>query len=50
MLGDGEEVAVGHSNLASTSDVHAYLTTRMQERSAARMDSILAGHREADGS
>ena len=44
--------SLGHSNLASMSDVFAHLTTRMHERSAARMDSILAGHRrlpEADG-
>ena len=46
MLEDGEELAVvsrplGHAGLSTTADVHAHLTNRMQERAAARIDSIL---------
>jgi integrase len=46
MIEDGEELAVvsrslGHADLSTTADVYAHLTNRMQERAAARMDSIL---------
>ena len=52
MLEDGEELAIlsrslGHADLSTRADVYAHLTTRMQERSAARMDAILEGTREA---
>jgi site-specific recombinase XerD len=47
MLEDGEELAVisrmlGHSDISTTANVYAHLTPAMQERSAARMDTILA--------
>jgi integrase len=52
MLEDGEELAVisrslGHANLSTTADVYAHLTPAMLERSAARMDAILAPRQEA---
>jgi site-specific recombinase XerD len=52
MLEDGEELAIvwrtlGHADLSTTADVYAHLTTRMLERSAARMDAILGPRREA---
>jgi site-specific recombinase XerD len=47
MLEDGEELAVvskalGHSNLCTTADVYAHYTPAMRDRTAARMDAILA--------
>jgi integrase len=44
----GEDLGVvsrilGHSNLATTADVHAHLTPAMLDRAAARMDTILSG-------
>jgi site-specific recombinase XerD len=47
LLEDGEELGVvsrilGHSQIATTADVYAHLTPAMLERSAARMDAILA--------
>jgi integrase len=47
LLEDGEDLAVvsrilGHSQIATTADVYAHLTPAMLERSAARMDAILA--------
>jgi integrase len=50
MLEDGEELVVvsrslGHSDLSTTADVYAHLTNRMQERAAARMDSILGSRK-----
>ena len=52
MLEDGEDLAViskalGHSNLSTTADVYAHLTPAMLERTAARMDAVLARHRRA---
>ena len=43
MLEDGEELAIVSRTLGTptTADVYAHLTTRMLERSAARMDAIL---------
>jgi integrase len=38
---------LGHSQIATTADVYAHLTPAMLERSAARMDSILARRPEA---
>lgn len=51
-LEDGEELAIvsgslGHADLSATADVYAHLTTRMLERSAARMDSILGPRGDA---
>lgn len=48
----GEELGVvsrilGHSQIATTADVYAHLTPSMLERSAARMDAILAPRPEA---
>ena len=34
---------LGHSNISTTADTYAHVTPAMQERSAARMDQILAG-------
>jgi integrase len=47
LLEDGEDLGVvsrilGHSQIATTADVYAHLTPAMLERSAARMDAILA--------
>jgi integrase len=47
MIEDGEELAVvskalGHSNLSTTADVHAHYTPAMRDRTALRMDAILA--------
>jgi integrase len=52
LLEDGEELGVvsrilGHSQIATTADVYAHLTPAMLERSAARMDAILARRSEA---
>jgi integrase len=52
LLEDGEELGVvsrilGHSQIATTADVYAHLTPAMLERSAARMDAILARRPEA---
>jgi integrase len=52
LLEDGEELAVvsrilGHADLSTTADVYAHLTPSMLERSAARMDSILARRTDA---
>jgi integrase len=52
MLEDGEELAVvsrslGHADLSTTADIYAHLTPAMLERTAARMDAILARRREA---
>jgi integrase len=52
LLEDGEELGVvsrilGHSHIATTADVYAHLTPAMLERSAARMDAILARRPEA---
>lgn len=52
LLEAGEELAVisrtlGHSDLSTTADVYAHLTRSMQERSAARMDAILAPRKAA---
>lgn len=52
LLEDGEELGVvsrilGHSQIATTADVYAHLTPAMLERSAARMDAILAPRPEA---
>ena len=38
---------LGHSQIATTADVYAHLTPAMLERSAARMDSILARRPDA---
>jgi integrase len=51
LLEDGEELGVvsrilGHSQIATTADVYAHLTPAMLERSAARMDAILARRSE----
>lgn len=51
MLEDGEELAIvsrslGHSDLSTTANVYAHLTPAMLERSAARMDTILARRAE----
>ena len=48
MLEAGEELAVvsrslGHANLSTTADVYSHVTPAMRERSAARMERILAG-------
>jgi site-specific recombinase XerD len=48
MLEAGEELAIvsrslGHADLSTTADVYAHLTPAMLERSADRMDGILAG-------
>ena len=48
MLEAGEDLAMvsrtlGHSNISTTADTYAHVTPAMQERSAARMDQILAG-------
>ena len=50
MLEAGEDLAMvsrtlGHSNISTTADTYAHVTPAMQERSAARMDQILAGSR-----
>jgi len=50
LLEDGEELGLvsrilGHSQIATTADVYAHLTPAMLERSAARMDAILAPDR-----
>ncbi len=47
MLEDGEELAIvsrtlGHADLSTTADVYAHLTPTMLERSATRMDAIVA--------
>jgi integrase len=47
LLEDGEDLGVvsrilGHSQIATTADVYAHLTPAMLERSAARMEAILA--------
>ena len=47
MLEAGEDLAIvsrslGHATITTTADVYAHLTPAMQERSAARMDTILA--------
>jgi integrase len=47
LLEDCEELAVvsrilGHAELSTTADIYAHLTPSMLERSAGRMDSILA--------
>ena len=47
LIEDGEELGVvsrtlGHADLATTADVYAHLTPAMLERTAARMDAILA--------
>jgi integrase len=52
LLEDREELGVvsrilGHSQIATTADVYAHLTPAMLERSAARMDAILAPRPEA---
>jgi len=52
LLEDGEDLGVvsrilGHSQIATTADVYAHLTPAMLERSAARMDSILARRPDA---
>jgi integrase len=52
MLEAGEELAIvsrtlGHADLSTTADVYAHLTPAMLDRSAARMDGILA--RKASG-
>jgi integrase len=52
LLEDGEDLGVvsrilGHSQIATTADVYAHLTPAMLERSAARMDAILARRPEA---
>lgn len=54
MLEAGEELAVisrtlGHADLSTTADIYSHLTRAMQERSAARMDSILAPRRAVVG-
>lgn len=51
MLEAGEELAIvsrslGHADLSTTADVYAHLTPAMLERSAARMDGILASRTE----
>jgi integrase len=35
-------LALGHSNLSTTADVYAHYTPAMRDRTAARMDAILA--------
>jgi integrase len=45
---EAEELAMvssslGYANLSTTADVYGHVTVAMQERSAARMDVILAG-------
>jgi integrase len=47
MLEAGEDLAMvsrslGHSNISTTADTYAHVTPTMQERSAERMDRILA--------
>jgi integrase len=47
MLEGGEELAVisrmlGHANITTTANVYAHLTREMHDRTAARMDAILA--------
>jgi integrase len=54
MLEDGEDLAViskalGHSNLSTTADVYAHLTPAMLDRTAARVDAVLARHGRASG-
>jgi integrase len=51
LLEHGEELAVvsrilGHAELSTTADIYAHLTPAMLERSAARMDAILARREE----
>jgi site-specific recombinase XerD len=46
MLEAGEDLAVvsrsmGHANLSTTVDIYGHITPAMQERAAARMDTIL---------
>jgi hypothetical protein len=41
---------LGHAELSTTADIYAHLTESMPERSAARMDSILARRTEAASS
>jgi integrase len=48
MLEDGEDLAtvsraLGHASIATTADVYAHVTPAMQDRVAARMESILTG-------
>lgn len=48
MLEAGEDLAMvsrtlGHSTISTTADTYAHVTPAMQERSAARMNQILAG-------
>ena len=48
MLKAGEDLAMvsrslGHSNISTTADTYAHVTPAMQQRSAERMDRILAG-------
>jgi site-specific recombinase XerD len=52
MIEDGEELAVlsrtlGHADLSTTADVYAHLTPAMLERTASRMDAILARRKAA---
>jgi site-specific recombinase XerD len=54
MIEDGEELAVvsknlGHSNLSTTADVYAHLTTTMADRAPARMDRIIPDRAEGAG-
>jgi site-specific recombinase XerD len=47
MLEAGEDLAIvsrslGYPNISTTADTYAHVTPAMQERSAARMDRILA--------
>jgi site-specific recombinase XerD len=54
MLEAGEELAIvsrtlGHADLSTTADVYAHLTRKMLERSAARVDGILARRETATG-
>ena len=48
MLEAGEDLAMvsrslGHSNISTRENTYAHVTPAMQERSAERMDRILAG-------
>ncbi len=48
MLAAGEKLAVistslGHSNLSTTADTYAHITTQLGEQSARRIDAVLAG-------
>jgi integrase len=54
LLEDGEDLGVisrtlGHSQIATTADIYTHLTPAMLERTALRMDGVLARRKGAAG-